>query len=526
MEDETFKKIKKYMSEVSKNISDPRKIVSLIMKAIKSKRRPYMNIENMMDYIQKKTAKKSTSEYLINPVFPGSDVPLLNRHNIKRFIYEILKFGFSPTLLPELEIERRKLHLHYFKWEHKNEPKRVSVWTKKVITRGNFDEGVDDGERDSLIWSSRQITAFFRTKILNKILDLTGIKVDINLYKKQTEIKPYRKEMSEEISSWVKDMVFSEKCLSEFNIIKALEGSKIPEFSYGLDVESVLRCSFAQIAYTIKKENYVRKQKLQRVISKLVGNKKIRFKWQDICAKFSSMDRTLLNELAYHEEIRNYSMLTKRELCAEFAKKMESTMDEVKEKVPQCINTTSILGTDVDEIAPEFFYSYQHNGKIYCDDIRDLEKHFRINGPLHPIDRTRVDSNLVKNVKEWFRYLESIVLSMDDFDEEEIPLKSLLSSKVATFTSILNYPNSINLYTDASDDEIDIFQTELKKANIISNSEDKSINSIKSLDSIKIMLIDLLLMKIENDPSREIVNGTLISEFQMDISEIYNRVFR
>ena len=66
---------------------------------------------------------------------------------------------------------------------------------------------------------------------------------------------------------------------------------------------------------------------------------------------------------------------TKRALCAELAQlwdaQMDAQMDTHRAVHSTCHNPAGILGENVADIPPEFFYHYTHDdGFVYCDDIR------------------------------------------------------------------------------------------------------------------------------------------------------------
>jgi hypothetical protein len=483
----------------------------------------FLSFSKIRKYIQMETKKVSSGE-LIEPLFVnqtsttrfGVGGSLFNEDNVQYFLYQLLYFGFAPALLPSNDVERLGVEQHYFKWEYLNDENRKSLWVKKVITKENFAEGF--GHRTMNSWSNRQLNAFFKSEILPDLLKITGIKIDIARYR-------VVERDTKNLARGIRDFLDNRVC-DGLESIRYLQGEEILE---RIDEST---CLFERRMLLMKWRQFNKEYKLKKSLEKIrkrLNDKKrtTRFKWQDICAELSTLRLGELQDLAFIEKIPHYLFMTKRELCVEFAKTYESTIRNVSKAQPKCINTTSILGTDINKISPEFFYSYQHNGKIFCDDIRDLNKHFSINGPKHPIDRSNVGKRLVKNVNDWFEHLTSIARTMEDFgEEEEIPTNSLLTSKSATLASVLNYPNSISLFINSSSKNLTKFLNLLQEENIISSNDISSLERISSLDSKKTLLVDLLLMKIRNDPEQEIVNGSVISTVQINISNIYNNVFK
>jgi hypothetical protein len=513
--------IKNYISSIESESENIVQAVNTLRMSMVNKEPSFMRFSNLRKYIRAITKTYSSGE-ILEPVYIRG-VPLLNKYNIRPFLFQLLYFGFAPDLLPSNDVERLGIIQHYFKWEYLNDENRKSLWTRKVITKRNFSEGFGDGptRNEYNSWSNRQLNAFFISKILPVLVEITGIKIDLARHSLSEGDSP-------QLASQIEDFI-NEKVCKGLESIRYLEGEEILERIKSISENG---CLFEKMMLKLKWRQYERKNKvknsLKNAMKRLKEKKSInRFKWQDICAELSKIRLDELQDLAFIEKIPHYLLMTKRELCAEFAKTYEFTISKVSKVQPMCINTTSILGTDVNKISPEFFYSYQHNGKIFCDDIRELNKHFSINGSKHPIDRSDVGNRLVKNVNEWFNYLTSITTTMDDFEEEEeIPTKSLLSSKSATLASVLNYPNSISLFINSSSRNLTKFLNLLQEQNIISSYDISSLKRISSLDSKKTLLVDLLLMKIRNDPEQEIVNGSVISTVQINISNIYNNVFK
>jgi uncharacterized cysteine cluster protein YcgN (CxxCxxCC family) len=268
------------------------------------------------------------------------------------------------------------------------------------------------------------------------------------------------------------------------------------------------------------------KQKIKKSWGKLresvqTGKKSERFKWQSLCKPrhFNDVfDMDELRDLALDEGIPQHLFLTKRELCYEFAKRFDE---------PKCINNTSITLTDIHDIPPEFFYSYTHNNKVYCDDIRDLQRHFNTNGEKHPIDRSPVSQDLVNQVNYWFHHLSNTTNSMKDFDSEpvELPASSILSSKAAAFASLLNYPNNIHHFITADSQTIKRFIEKLIEENLMSRVERAKISVINDITSYKSTLLDMLTLKIKNDPATILVGDRILSTVAINISNVWNEIF-
>lgn len=262
------------------------------------------------------------------------------------------------------------------------------------------------------------------------------------------------------------------------------------------------------------------KTKMKNIFKKL---KNKRFKWEYFCNVLdNNVSLEELYILAQRENIPYFTTMTKRELCAEFSKRAVEKEYKKKNIQPKCLNDSSIFSMEnLDLTPPEFFFSYNHNGQLYCDDIRFLYKHFKEKGPEHPIDRTKVSSEIINVVNKEFKNLLKSTVRMDDLNQdiiEYITPKNMLISNTTTLFNILSqqsYPNNLQLFIESDFDNFHDFIHELKNSLIL--TKDELIGVLNTSDDLvkqKIKLVDTLLFKINNQP-----------DIEYDITYIYNKIY-
>lgn len=454
------------------------------------------NMFVILKYYVKKNGQKA--EWILDEEFYIEEIGMLANTSGSLFIktiqlfFEFNYFGSNPSLCKD--IDREEFIFKYFLWIKKDElPESLE------ISKENFDKHIY--KRFIFFeWSSEQLVSYVKVNILESIIEYYDIKLN-----KESVLRILVKYFAP--LHLIEDYIKSGMNLVINNIEHEMEDLEINFLSLVEKEQERINDSIDN--------------KLRNIVSR---GSKDRFKWQSLCkpSSFNVLKNEELSQLAFDEKIPFAETMTKRELCGEFAKRFENVI-KGKEKVEEkCINTTSILLTDIKDIPSEFFYSYTHNNKVYCDDIRELREHFKLNGNKNPIDRTVISQRIVDNVNKQYAYLKNATLSLADFDGLPTPKlnTNILTQRATDFTSLLNYPNSTQLYINCTSEKYDEFTNELKSENILSNNEIRGM-SVLNLDQRKVMLVDILIIKIRNDV--EIANG--ISSIAINTSNVYNKVF-
>lgn len=486
-----------------------------------------------VDYICQESKRKLNldndgvdCDYAIYPTeesfnFEGHQFPT-PRRQLSEMIEPFLYYGYFPGYLSGEQLDDQGFYNWYFLWQKYDDPNRFPIPLDLVISDSNFSQ--------HRYWNKEQLNAYYFANILPKILVKCDVKLNINndVYKKDLEIdtRLLKVCVAEYIES--KNTCMTEAMIDYVKSFVPSDDEALKHefwFSPFRGVHRDIVKSLIQVKYTQSKVQESLYSKLQNIVER---SSKKRFKWENLCSigKLGDLSLDELQELAILEKIPYYLMLTKRELCAEFAKRFENVIQGKSKIEPKCINTTSILGTELSEIPPEFFFSYIHNNKVYCDDIRDLHKHFEINGNKHPIDRSVMKQSVVDNINKWYNYLVSITNTMTDFEEEEaqLPLQSQLTSRMALLSSKMNYPNSSDLFINSDTDKLDMFIESLISENILTKREKDNLSQYE-LQQRKMVLIDMLLLKIKNDPQQVQVGTQILSAIAINLSNIYNETF-
>jgi uncharacterized cysteine cluster protein YcgN (CxxCxxCC family) len=449
----------------------------------------------------------------------------------KRLLLQYIYFDVIPEFMESQEALSKGFVLEYFIWRNINDEKTKPAPPNLAISRENFFNYRSN--RFDNAWSNEQLDTFIKTTILPKLLREYGIKININHMMYKTILAPFFKPGSGLGWNAHKVDLISQYVRSHSDWVGP-GGAILPIFNL-----NKFQCNndrklpgIHKYIFRLKCAQQKVKKDLEEKLKNISKDKKHRFKWQNLCSanKISQLELEDLRELAIYESIPYAELMEKRELCSEFAKRFQNVIDGKKKIESKCINTTSITLTDLKDIPPEFFYAYNHNNKVYCDDIRDLVQHFETNGNTHPIDRSPIQQRFVDRIKHKYRFLQQTTNTMEDFNiiTPQLPVSSILSSKATTFASKLNYPNDISLFINADKQLIQTFVAELVQEGILSRQEAVSMTVVNDLTSYKITLLELLLVKIKNDPQQIIIlnSRTPLSSVAINITNIYNSIFK
>lgn len=502
-------------------------------------------------------------------------------------IREFLYFGKTPSMIvknvneidPEnytgtLTLDGEQYRYNYFIWRREGDP-NLKADKHEIVTRENFK---NYGRFDSVGWSVKQLRTFFSTNILPIILEKCDININTNLpvYKQIINNALYKFRLNSLIDEYIRtntveiDIRNVSKIKTNIDKSKDLENTSAYKITRNMDV------LYNFIANLMIKQAIIQRS-LQQKIRKIKGKfdkKRYNYKWQSICSKLETWDIEELRELAAIENIDNYTMKSKRELCKEFEEILQKKIAEQrrnriryipepeppkdpndkqlnelfkrhiqnnltdaekkhKQRYPEqysqkCQNTDSILGDDVNDIKPEFFFTYKHNNKIFCDDIRVLydqviRAELQGDDTLNPYDRTPLSPELVNSIKKTYRKLNDVMISLEDEEpqQEKLSLQDILTSKTADLTTLFFHHAPIENFIHSDSSIFKEFLMYLEENNIISEREAGHILDLPDLKSQKIATVDLLTMKIRNDP--DIADG--YSSMASNITDIYNSVF-
>jgi hypothetical protein len=447
---------------------------------------------------------------------------------VKDLIYSYLYFGICPSLIENSK--KYGFYYNYFIWVNANDKDLVGYtknvndsifdyipnigtinpYTTNLIKRGLIPKpqapetlSITKDNFKLYIWSEKQLLDNFFNNTLKSIL--------VN-------------ELPDYLRSLIQETIKNPNVFKNYiNLIK-------PYINININ-KKIDRRAITMILDAFQKL-YVTRQNLYKKIKNITEkDNKNRFKWQKLCsAKILNKELTLdnLKDLAVIDNLPGFETKTKRELCVDFAKKFENMAFNKKNTVPKCINTTSILLTPLEDIPPEFFFSYSHNNKIYCDDIRELNEHLN-NAKTEPVYGTKLPQKKIDRIKHWYEYIKETANTLDDFEEEVIPMSisSQISAKLAQFGSKLNYPNSLDLFRNANKQQVEQFVIALLGEHIINPIEQRELAGFTDLNQYKLQLLEKLIIKIRNDSQQMNIPGQRepLSAIAINISNVYNEIF-
>ena len=87
----------------------------------------------------------------------------------------------------------------------------------------------------------------------------------------------------------------------------------------------------------------------------------------------------------------------------------------------KCHNDESVFTLDsISNVKPEFLFTYEHNNKLWCEDIRYLYRHVITEGKhTHPFDRTKLSNKIVRNIKDVYEHLQKTMTTLEDVEDVE-----------------------------------------------------------------------------------------------------------
>ena len=257
-----------------------------------------------------------------------------------------------------------------------------------------------------------------------------------------------------------------------------------------------------------------------------VASKRLRFKWQELCDVSSGVSVDVLRGLALEAGIPSAATLSRRELCAAFSRRWSSQAADLTAALPDCTNERGLMQYPVADTPPEFFYRYTHDGTVYCDDIRHLYEHVR-HSTNNPYTNLPYSQQIIDDIRATYRRLEATTRSMADFDDDEedralVSFSSNLTRKLAELMSRLYYPNNAERFRGASEVHFSVFVQSLRDSGVISTNERARVDDQSTLDERKALLVDLLILKIDQDPDRQ---PTSHGPVAYEVSDVYNSLF-
>jgi hypothetical protein len=508
-----------------------------------------------------------------------------------RCIREFIYFNQTPSFIVEntleikpeaysniLTLDGEKYKYKYFIWRREGDPNTRRAEQGEIVTRENFK---NYSRFDTVGWSTKQLRTFFAINILPIILQKCNIAINVELPNYKNII--YKALYKQKLNSLIDEYINTNNISINMNYISKIREkikiySSIDSLENASPYEFTVEMNDALLYYFISKlmiqQAIVQKSLEKKIlnIKKRVENKNdgsTKYKWQKMCAKLQKWDIEQLRELAVIENIDNYQMKSKRELCKEFEEILQRKINDQRRQmiryIPEpekpenpkdkqlnevfkrhiqnnltdsekkhkqryseqysqkCQNNDSLSGDDLTDIKPEFFFAYKHNDKIFCDDIRVLfEQIVKRGQEKSPYDRTPLSKELIQNIKKTYEKLNDTMLSLEDEQvEERIPVQSILTSKTTDLLGLLFHHAPIEKFLNSDDPIFKRFVMKLKDAEVISNREEGYVSSLGDLQSRKIALVDLLTMKIRNDVN--VFDG--ISSMASNITDVYNGVF-
>ena len=191
------------------------------------------------------------------------------------------------------------------------------------------------------------------------------------------------------------------------------------------------------------------------LIAKEIQGKKQPYKWQSLC-KPGVVKLDELREQAKLFKIKDGNKKSKRELCAELAKKID---EKSKKGGSTCENDSTISGDDIKDIPKELLYKHKEGGRIYCFNILEiikLDKNPYTRDPL-PKEKIKAKYEKLEKILVSSRLAPSLIEKMKELRYFEKNKDAMLNLKITNLASKLRYvnPDGIKKMTKAKIKKLD-----------------------------------------------------------------------
>jgi len=218
--------------------------------------------------------------------------------------------------------------------------------------------------------------------------------------------------------------------------------------------------------------------------------------------------------------------ISKENVCQKieelFSKKSQEKIKNLdEENKNKCTNDDTLLGTDLKDVHPMFFYTIKENNNLFCGDIREF-----IKLESNPWTRTPFTKAELNKMKTEYDNLKTFIKNIDD--EEEVIQETIEITLRRAMNNVLNelsYVIDVEQYVNADDEKINRFINYLRRE-ILSVNDVESLDKIKQLPNKKLALANILKLKLDNDTDVVISGGNKISALRSQLQEIYNYIFR
>lgn len=476
----------------------------------------------------------------------------LTLNDFKEYVY----FKKSPNLLYKIKYQENNkkikiqkgsevngFYWEYFIWRKKDDENLKTAPQSLEITKDNF-YNYKIFKTSLHGWNKLQLNTFLYTVIIPEFLKQANLKINTQHKLYQDIFKHFLPKSNVEIGILIEKYISGKKLnnhileIIDETINSAPENSSLAKIFKLLDKkeynELVKEDEYINVYKLITHLKYNKRimnmylsKKIEKIRKKFI---KKRFKWQLMCAELTKTTNIqTLRELALLENIENASMMTKREICKAFGEKLQKIIDDKNNAINnnKCINDSSFLsGENIQDIQAEFFIEYEHNNKIYCDDIRLMKKQIDENNQMHPSFREKLSDTAIKKINDMYDKLLKTTINMEDryIITEELSPESYLQSQTTNLvlkTRDNGYINNQELFIKSDEKLFDKFIDKLLINKLLSDKEIEYIKNFNTLLTKKTKLVELLSLKIDNDPLKQ---GN-ISEIATNFVILYNEIF-
>jgi ankyrin repeat protein len=179
------------------------------------------------------------------------------------------------------------------------------------------------------------------------------------------------------------------------------------------------------------------------------------YRSEKVCDVFNVLDKEELFMVADLYGIDE--KLSRFQICQKLKDILDGKIKGKEEALGTCNNVeTGILQTDIKDIDPRSFFTFEQNGKIYCEEVEALYEQIFVHGITKNAFTNQPFSEAIKNriEKHYQIYIKDRIL------EEEKPQESL-SALYAKLHGFLYYPVTNTKFEDSGREDLKEFVSSL-----------------------------------------------------------------
>jgi len=206
-------------------------------------------------------------------------------------------------------------------------------------------------------------------------------------------------------------------------------------------------------AYLINRKTLWKRTVREKLMTKMEST--YNYRSEKVCDVFNVLDKEELFMVADLYGIDE--KLSRFQICQKLKDILDGKIKGKEEALGTCNNVeTGILQTDIKDIDPRSFFTFEQNGKIYCEEVEALYEQIFTHGlTKNAFTNQPFSEDIKKRVKKHYN-----IYIKDRIPEEEKPQETL-TALYAKLHGFLYYPVTNTKFEDSSIEDLEEFVSSL-----------------------------------------------------------------